>query len=62
MRAMTTTRAGATYCVLRLFYVQGIRSLADYAVVTLVSVSYITKKALETIQNKAMRQLLRALR
>ena len=57
MAAMTNTRAGATHRVLRLYYVQAVRSLVDYAAVALVSLADTNKKALETIQNRAMRQI-----
>ena len=60
MRAMTTTRAGATYKVLRMLYVQSIRSLVDYAAVALATVAETNMRSLETIQNDAMRQVLGA--
>lgn len=57
MRPMTTTRANATYRVLRLSYVQAILSLIDYLAVTLVSVSDINKRALETIPKQYNKKL-----
>ena len=39
MRAMTRSHAGATYSVLRLFYVQAVRALVDYSAPVLVSLS-----------------------
>ena len=55
MRAMTSTRAGATHRVLRIYYVQAVRSLVDYAAVVLVALAKSRKKDLEVIQNHAMR-------
>ena len=60
MRAMTRTGAGATYRVLRLYYVQAVRSLVDYAAVALVSLSDTLKVSLERIQNDALRHILGA--
>ena len=60
MRAMTTTKAGATDRVLRLYYVQAVRSLVDYAAVTLVSLADTNRRSLEAIQNSAMRHILGA--
>ncbi|XP_045105294.1 uncharacterized protein LOC123500720 [Portunus trituberculatus] len=60
MRAITNTRAGATHRVLRLYYVQAVRSLIDYAAVGLVSLADSNKKSLETIQSHALRTILGA--
>ena len=39
MRAMTRLTAGATYSVLRLYYVQAVRSLVDYSAPVLIALS-----------------------
>lgn len=39
LRAMTRTHAAATYSLLRLFYVQGVRALVDYSAPVLVALS-----------------------
>lgn len=58
MRAMNSPRAGASRRVLRLYYVQAVRCVADYASVALVSLFASSREALETVQNPAMRTIL----
>ena len=60
MRAMTNSRSGATLKVLRLFYIQAVRSLVDYSSVALVSLTKTKKTDLEKVQNVAMRTILDA--
>ena len=60
MRAMTRTSAGATFSVLRLFYVQAVRALVDYSAPVLVTLSRSQQKRMEVIQNQAMRTMLGA--
>ena len=60
MRAMTSSRAGATQRVLRLYYLQAVRSLVDYAAVALVTLSDGALRALEAVQNTALRSVLGA--
>ncbi|XP_050707122.1 uncharacterized protein LOC126992427 [Eriocheir sinensis] len=60
MRRMTTTRAGATHRVLKLYYVQAVRTLADYAAVAMVSLSDSVATSLERCQNDALRHILGA--
>lgn len=55
MRAVTNPRTGATQTILRLFYVQAIRTHLDYAAPVLVAFSESKWKSLEPIQNRAMR-------
>ncbi|XP_050724605.1 uncharacterized protein LOC127002567 [Eriocheir sinensis] len=60
MRAMTKTRAGATFPVLRLFYVQTVRALIDYSAPVLIALSPTQQRRIEVVQNKAMRTMLGA--
>ncbi|KAG0718417.1 putative RNA-directed DNA polymerase from transposon BS [Chionoecetes opilio] len=60
MRAMTRTHAGASYAVLRLFYVQAVRALLDYSAPVLIALSPTQQKRIEVIQNRAMRTMLGA--
>ena len=58
MRAMTRPAAGATYHVLRLYYVQAVRSLVDYSAPVLTAISTSQRMRLEVAQNTAMRTML----
>ncbi len=60
MRAMTRPTAGATFSVLRLYYVQAVRSLVDYSAPVLIALSPIQQKRFEVLQNTAMRTMLGA--
>ena len=60
LRAMTRPCAGATYNVLRLFYVQAVRSLVDYSAPVLAAFSAHQRGRVEAIQNQAMRAMLGA--
>ncbi|XP_076069251.1 uncharacterized protein LOC143041313 [Oratosquilla oratoria] len=60
MRAMTRTHSGASHAVLRLYYIQAVRSLIDYSAVVLVSLSPTQQRRIECIQNQAMRTMLGA--
>ena len=60
MRAMTRPGAGATFSVLRLYYVQAVRSLVDYSAPVLVALSHCQQGRLEVVQNNAMRTMLGA--
>lgn len=55
MRAMTNPRTGANESVLRLYYLQAIRTHVDYAAPALVALSESNWTRLEPIQNRAMR-------
>lgn len=55
MRAMTNPRTGANESVLRLYYIQAIRTHIDYAATALVALSETNWKRLEPIQNRAMK-------
>ncbi|KAK3881862.1 hypothetical protein Pcinc_013726 [Petrolisthes cinctipes] len=58
MRAMTRPTAGATFSVLRLYYVQAVRSLVDYSALVLLALSPNQQERLEVVQNTAMRTML----
>ena len=60
MRAMTRPGAGATYRVLRLYYVQAVRSLVDYCAPVLAALSPSQQERLEVAQNGALRTMLGA--
>ena len=60
MRAMTRPTAGATFSVLRLYYVQAVRSLVDYSAPVLAALSPSQQERLEVVQNTAMRTMLGA--
>ncbi|KAG0720443.1 RNA-directed DNA polymerase from mobile element jockey [Chionoecetes opilio] len=60
MRAMTRLNAGATFSVLRLYYVQAVRSLVDYCALVLIALSPSQQEWLEMLQNNAMRTMLGA--
>ncbi|KAG0716376.1 putative RNA-directed DNA polymerase from transposon BS [Chionoecetes opilio] len=60
MRAMTRLNAGATFSVLRLYYVQAVRSLVDYCAPVLIALSPSQQERLEVLQNNAMRTMLGA--
>ena len=60
MGAMTRPAAGATYDVLRLFYVQAVRSLVDYSAPVLTALSSSQRGQLEVLQNSALRTMLGA--
>lgn len=55
MWAMTNPKTGATQSILRLFYIQAIRTHVDYAAPVLVALSESKWKNLEPIQNRATR-------
>ncbi|MPC78118.1 putative RNA-directed DNA polymerase from transposon BS [Portunus trituberculatus] len=57
MRAMTRPTAGATFSVLRLYYVQAVRSLVDYSAPILVALSPNQQERFEVVQNTAMRTM-----
>ena len=54
MRAMTRLTAGATYTVLRLYYVQAVRSLVDYSAPVLIALSPNQQERVEVLQNTAI--------
>ncbi|KAK3886540.1 hypothetical protein Pcinc_009313 [Petrolisthes cinctipes] len=58
MRAMTRPTAGATFSVLRLYYVQAVFSLVDYSALVLLALSPNQQERLEVMQNTAMRTML----
>lgn len=60
MRAMTATEGGANFRVLRLFYLQAIRSIIDYAAPLLATISTTQMGELEKLQNEALRIMLGA--
>lgn len=60
MRAMTRPTAGATFSVLRQYYVQAVRSLVDYSAPVLVALSTNQQERLEVVQNTAIRTMLGA--
>ena len=60
MRAMTRPSAGATFPVLRLYYLQAVRSLVDYSAPVLVALPRQQQQRLEVVQNTAMRTMLGA--
>ena len=60
MRAMTRPTAGATFSVLRLYFVQAVRSLVDYSAPVLAALSPSQQERLEVVQNTAMRTMLGA--
>ena len=60
MRAMTRPGAGATYSVLRLYYVQAVRSLVDYCAPVLAAVSPSQQERPEVAQNGALRTMVGA--
>ncbi|KAG0716228.1 hypothetical protein GWK47_010216 [Chionoecetes opilio] len=60
MRAMTRLNAGATFSVLRLYYVQAVRSLVDYCAPVIIALSPNQQERLEVLQNNAMRTMLGA--
>ena len=59
MRAMTRPSAGATFSVLRLYYVQAVRSLVSYSAPVLIALSNNQQERLEVFQNTKMVQCLR---
>ncbi|XP_050706570.1 uncharacterized protein LOC126991941 [Eriocheir sinensis] len=60
MRAMTRPWGGATFSVLRLYYLRAVRSLVDYSAPVIVGLSRHQQGRLEVLQNNAMRTMLRA--
>ncbi|XP_076059871.1 uncharacterized protein LOC143036414 [Oratosquilla oratoria] len=62
MRAMCGRALGATHQVLRTYYVQAVRSIADYAAPALLTVDVDKLQRLETCQNEAARVILGAQR
>ena len=60
MKAMTHHTGGASEDVLRLFYIQAVRSLADYAAPTLNCAAPTWMDEIEKVQNAAMRVILGA--
>ena len=58
LKFMTSTTLGAGYHVLQTYYKVAIRSLVDYASLTLVNLNNIQIQSLEVIQNNAMRTIL----
>ncbi len=60
MRAITATEGGANLKVLRLLYIQAIRSIVDYAAPLLATISPYKMEDLEKLQNEALRIMLGA--
>ena len=60
MRVLANCKQGATYTVLKTYYVMAIRSLIDYCAPLLVAVKPNTLKPLQKLQNVACRQILGA--
>jgi len=60
MRVLANCSQGATYTVLRTYYIMAIRSLVDYCAPVLAAVGPATVKPLQRIQNAACRQILGA--
>ncbi|XP_063854131.1 uncharacterized protein LOC135096523 [Scylla paramamosain] len=60
MRAMTRISAGATFSVLRQYYVHAVRSLVDYSAPVLIALSPNQQERIEVLQNTAMRTMLGA--
>ncbi|XP_063887725.1 uncharacterized protein LOC135115154 [Scylla paramamosain] len=60
MRAMTRINAGATFSVLRQYYVHAVRSLVDYSAPVLIALSPNQQERIEVLQNTAMRTMLGA--
>ncbi|XP_068243803.1 uncharacterized protein [Palaemon carinicauda] len=60
LRRITSLNQGATHHILRLFYIQAVRSLVEYAAPVLTTLSPTQEKSIEVIQNNAMRTLLGA--
>ncbi|KAG0706165.1 putative RNA-directed DNA polymerase from transposon BS [Chionoecetes opilio] len=60
MKAMTRLNAGVTFSVLRLYYVQAVRSLVDYCAPVFIALSPNQQERLEVLQNNAMRTMLEA--
>ena len=60
MAAMTNPTAGASAAVLRLFYVQAVRPLIDYAAPALSGIAETWQILLERLQNRALRTILGA--
>lgn len=58
MRAMTRLNAGATYTVLRLFYLQTVSALVDYSAPVLVALLQHQQRRMGVIRNRAMRTML----
>jgi len=55
MRAMTGLHEGATYPVLRMFYIQAIRSVIEYGAPCLATTTTASIQVLEKLQNHALR-------
>lgn len=60
MRAMTSPSLGASYKVLRTYYLQAVRSIIDYAAPVVLTLNPQQQRKLEVIQNNAMRTILGA--
>ncbi|XP_068237080.1 uncharacterized protein [Palaemon carinicauda] len=60
LRCITSLNQGATHHILRLFYIQAVRSLVEYAAPVLTTLSPTQEKTIEVIQNNAMRTILGA--
>ncbi|XP_027224934.2 uncharacterized protein [Penaeus vannamei] len=60
LRRLTSSKLGAGFKVLRLFYTHAIRSLVDYSAPALLTLKPDQLASLETIQNRAMRTILAA--
>ena len=60
MKKISSLDGGASYQVLRLFYIQAIRSLIDFSAPALVGLTPLLTQKLEVIQNNAMRTILGA--
>lgn len=60
MRAITGTRTGADFSVLRLYYTHAVRSLFDYASPVLATLKHTHLQRLEVAQNQALRLMLGA--
>ncbi|XP_076041774.1 uncharacterized protein LOC143025660 [Oratosquilla oratoria] len=60
MKALARREVGATFSVLRMFYMFAIRTVIDYACLVNVSLSATMMKKIECLQNEAMRIMLGA--
>ncbi|XP_069992289.1 uncharacterized protein [Penaeus vannamei] len=60
MRRLTSSKLGPVFRTLRLFYTHAVRSLIDYSAPALLTLSPQDFVTLETIQNRAMRDILAA--
>ncbi|KAG0727153.1 hypothetical protein GWK47_035253 [Chionoecetes opilio] len=60
MRAMTRLNAGSTFSVLRLYYVQAVRSLVDYCAPVIIALSPVSRSGSRCSRTNAMRTMLGA--